>query len=73
MISLIAPIFLMKRNRSFMAMGFMILMLLSMVSEDTLETAAGASFIGFFYSLFVFGPDFPWLKSRLFKNNARKA
>ena len=73
LISLIAPVFLMKRNRSFMAVGFMILMLLSMVSEDTLETAAGASFIGFFYSLFVFGPDFPWLKTRIFKNNARKA
>ena len=70
--SLIAPLFLMKRNRSFLAVGFLILMLLSMVSEDTLETAIGASFIGFFYSLFIFGPDFPWLNSGLFRRNGRK-
>ncbi len=72
MVALIAPIFLMKRNRSFLAVGFLILMLLSMVSEDTLETAAGSAFIGFFYSLFVFGPDFPWLRKRLFRRNAGK-
>lgn len=73
MISLIAPIFLMKRNRSFLAVGFLILMLLSMVSEDTIETAAGAAFVGFFYSLLVFGPDFPWLRGRLFQRHARQA
>jgi len=73
MVSLIAPLFLMKRNRSFMAVGFLILVLLSMVNEDTLETAAGAAFVGFFYSLFVFGPDFPWLQTRLYRRNAKKA
>ena len=73
MVSLIAPIFLMKRNRSFLAVGFMILILISMVSEDTLETAAGASFVGFFYSLLIFGPDFPWLQNRIFRRNAKKA
>lgn len=71
MFALIAPVFLMKRNRSFMAVGFLILMLLSMVSEDTLETAAGSAFVGFFYSLFVFGPDFPWLRNRLFGRNGK--
>ncbi len=73
MVALIAPVFLMGRSRSFLAVGFMILMLLSMVSEDTLETAAGSAFVGFFYSLFIFGPDFPWLNRRLFRNNVRKA
>jgi len=67
--ALIAPVFLAKRNRSFLAVGFMILMLLSMVNEDTLETSAGASFVAFFYCLFVFGPDFPWLKKRLIGRN----
>jgi O-antigen ligase/polysaccharide polymerase Wzy-like membrane protein len=64
LLALIAPVFLAKRYRSFLAVGFMILMLLSMVNEDTLETSAGASFVAFFYSLFVFGPDFPWLRKR---------
>ncbi len=55
-----------------MAVGFLILVLLSMVNEDTLETAAGAAFVGFFYSLFVFGPDFSWLQTRLYRRNAKK-
>ncbi|MEN8202184.1 MAG: O-antigen ligase family protein [Bacteroidota bacterium] len=67
--ALVAPVFLAGRGRSFLAMGFMILFLLSMLNEDTLETACGAAFVAFFYSLFVFGPDFPWLHRRLFKSN----
>ena len=35
----------------------------NLFSEDTLETATGAGFSAFFYALFVFGPNFPWLKS----------
>lgn len=73
LVAMIAPIFYARRHRSFLAVGFMILMLLSMVNEDTLETAAGASFVAFFYSLFLFGPDFPWLRSRLFRRHADKA
>jgi len=67
--ALTAPVFLAGRGRSFLAVGFMILFLLSMVNEDTLETAFGAAFVAFFYSLFVFGPDFPWLHRKLFKRN----
>jgi len=67
--SLVAPFFLADRGRSFLAVGFMILFLLSMLNEDTLETACGAAFVAFFYSLFVFGPDFPWLHRRIFRRN----
>jgi len=73
LVSLIAPVFLAGRKRSFMAVGFMILMLLSMVNEDTLETSVGASFVAFFYSLFIFGPDFPWLRQRRFRKDVPKA
>jgi MFS family permease len=71
--SLTAPLFMARRQRSFLAVGFFILMLLSMLNEDTLETSAGASFVAFFYALFVFGPDTPWLRRRLFRSDAEKA
>lgn len=61
LLALIAPPFLAGRQNSFLAMGFLVLMLVSMLSEDTLVTARGVSFMSLFYSLFIFGPDFPWL------------
>ena len=67
--SLVAPLFLANRYRSFMATGFMILLLISMLNEDMLETATGAVFTAFFYSLFIFGPDYPWLKRKLFSRH----
>jgi len=67
--SLVAPIFLARRGRSFLATGFMILLLISMVNEDTLETATGVVFTAFFYSIFIFGPDYPWLRRKLFSRN----
>jgi len=73
LVAMIAPLFFAGRYRSFLAAGFTILMLLSMMNEDTLETAAGASFVAFFYSLFLFGPDFPWLKNRIFRRHASKS
>jgi hypothetical protein len=60
--ALVGPLFLAGRQRSFLATGFLVLLMLSMLSEDTLETATGAGFSAFFYALFVFGPDFPWLR-----------
>lgn len=69
LIALVAPVFLAGRGRSFLAVGFMILFLLSMLNEDTLETSAGAVFVAFFYSIFVFGPDFPWLSRKLFQKH----
>ena len=50
--ALILPLFLAGRQRSFLAAGFLILLMLSMLSEDTLETATGAGFSAFFYALF---------------------
>lgn len=66
LIALIAPIFIAGRQRSFLATGFLILMLLSMLNEDTLETSVGVAFVAFFYTLFIFGPDYPWLRRKLF-------
>ncbi|MCK4880708.1 MAG: O-antigen ligase family protein [Bacteroidales bacterium] len=62
--ALVAPLFLARRQKSFLAMGFLILILLSMFSMDTLERAFGAEFFAFFYSLFLFGPDFPWMRRK---------
>ncbi len=73
LVSLVAPLFLAHRQRSFLAAGFLILMMLSMLNEDTLETSVGASFMAFFYALFLFGPDFPWLRRKLFSSGGRKA
>jgi len=67
--ALVAPLFVAGRQRSFLAMGFLILVLLSMLNEDTLETAAGVSFVAFFYTLFVFGPEYTWLKRKLFSSD----
>jgi len=69
MLALILPLFLADRQGSFLAMGFLILILVSMLSEDTLETARGASFAAFFYALFLFGPGFPWLRQKSRKEN----
>lgn len=69
LVAMIAPLFLAGRHRSFLAVGFFILMLLSMINEDTLETSAGATFVAFFFTLFVFGPDYPWLRRKLLKAN----
>ena len=68
LVALLAPLFLAGRKRSFLALGFLILFMLSMLTEDTLETATGAGFAAFFYCLFVFGPDFPWLRSKFFNS-----
>jgi hypothetical protein len=62
--ALVAPLFLARRQNSFLAMGFFIIILLSMISMDTLERAFGVGFVAFFYALFIFGPDFPWLKRK---------
>ncbi len=68
-VALVAPLFLAHRQRSFLAVGFLILLMLSMLSEDTLETATGAAFSALFYALFVLGPNFPWLRRTLFKSD----
>jgi hypothetical protein len=67
--SLVAPLFFARRERSFLAVGFMIMILISMLNEDTLETSSGAVFAAFFVALFIFGPDYPWLRRKLFSRD----
>ncbi len=62
--ALVVPLFLAHRQRSFLATGFLILLLGSMLSAATLNNATGAAFGALFYSLFLFGPDFPWLRQK---------
>jgi len=69
LLALVSPPFLAGRGRSFLAVSFLILLMLSMLNEDTLETSTGAAFTAFFYSLFTFGPDYPWLRRKLFFRN----
>jgi hypothetical protein len=69
MLALVLPVILANRERSFLATGFMILLLISMLNEDTLETTTGATFTAFFYALLIFGPDYPWLRRKLFSRN----
>jgi len=63
LVALVAPLFIARKQRSFLATGFLMLLMISMFSGATLDCAAGATFTGLFYSLFLFGPSFPWLRS----------
>ncbi|MBE9468692.1 MAG: O-antigen ligase family protein [Bacteroidetes bacterium] len=49
------PIFKEKKYNDYFFMIFLIIVLLSMLNEDTLETQAGVTFFSYFYSLFLFG------------------
>ncbi|HPW66653.1 MAG TPA: O-antigen ligase family protein [Salinivirgaceae bacterium] len=52
-----------QENLSVLFTPFMIIVLLSMLNEDSLETQAGATFYAFFYSLFTWGLRKPKIKS----------
>lgn len=54
LIALFMPIFIEKKHRSYLALMFLLISLLSMLNEDTLETQAGVAFFAVFYALFVF-------------------
>jgi hypothetical protein len=54
LITLVYPLLLEKKNSIFFYINFLIILMLSMLTEDTLETQAGATFFGFFNSLFIF-------------------
>ena len=43
------------RKKDLFAYAILIILLLSFINEDTLETQSGATFFAFFYALFVFG------------------
>ena len=69
LVALVAPLFLAHRQRSFLATGFLILLMMSMLSGGTLDCSAGAAFGGLLYSLFLFGPEFPWLRNKTSKED----
>jgi hypothetical protein len=53
--SILIPVIIRKVFKSFLFNIFFIIILFSMLGEDTLETHTGVSFFAYFYSLFVFG------------------
>ncbi len=55
--ALLLPYLKEKRCRTYLYTIFLIVVLLSMLPEDTLETQAGASWFAFFNSLFIFAFD----------------
>lgn len=50
------PVYVMH-NKHYLFSVFFIILLLSMLNEDTLETQAGVTFFGFFYSLLLFSQN----------------
>ncbi len=54
MFSLLYPVYLEGKSNDYFMLMFMMVGLLSMLNEDTLETHTGISFFAFFYSLFLF-------------------
>lgn len=53
-LTLLIPYFSSKRRRSYLYTIFLVIMLISMLAEDTLETQAGVSLFAFFNSLLIF-------------------
>ena len=53
------PMYAKNTHIGFLFGTFLIVATLSMVTEDTLETQAGATFIGLFYPLLLFGKEKP--------------
>ncbi|HLG34660.1 MAG TPA: O-antigen ligase family protein [Bacteroidia bacterium] len=51
------PMRSLKKSRDFLYLTFWIVAVLSMISEDTLETQAGVTFFAFFNCLFLFARD----------------
>ncbi|MFZ4413599.1 MAG: O-antigen ligase family protein [Bacteroidales bacterium] len=53
MFAMIYPAFLNRSFKDFYFLAFFIILCLSMINEDTIESQAGVSFFAFFYSLFL--------------------
>jgi len=45
----------MRKFSDYFFLVFFIIVMLSMIPEDTIESQAGVTFFAFFYSLFLFG------------------
>jgi hypothetical protein len=54
---MVAPVFLEGRTNNILAIVFICIAFLSMLTEDTLETQAGATLFAFFYALFIFSRE----------------
>lgn len=52
--AIILPVALERRKNAYFLMMFLLVAMLSMLNEDTLETQAGVGFFALFYCLFVF-------------------
>jgi hypothetical protein len=63
LVALILPLFLTKRQGSFLSASILVFYMISMLVGSTLDGALGAAMFSLFYSLFLFGPAFPKLKS----------
>jgi hypothetical protein len=60
MASLLIPLMLRLRANDYLYISLSIISIISMLTEDTLETQAGVTFFAFFTSLFLFvNPSFP--------------
>jgi O-antigen ligase len=55
--TLILPPLILKVRRDYYFNFFLVISILSMLNEDTLETQAGVTFFAFFYVIFLFGRD----------------
>ncbi len=62
LIALFYPIIALRAWKEPLVLAFAIILMLSMLNEDTLETHIGVSFAAFFYSVLFFG----WLRERTF-------
>lgn len=54
LLTLLVPYFSSKRHRNYLYTIFLVIILISMLAEDTLETQAGVSLFAFFNSLLIF-------------------
>lgn len=55
MTAIFLPVYIEKKYRNYFVRIFFLILLLSMFSDDTLDTQTGISFFMFFYSVFIFG------------------
>lgn len=58
LVGLIAPIVLTKKFKHFLPLYFLLMIMISMLNEDTFETHIGITFAALFGSLFIFGYPF---------------
>ena len=57
-----APLYA-RKTRDFLFLTFYVIVLLSMINEDTLETQVGVTLVAFFNCLFLFGREEDYLRS----------